>query len=52
MFRIVSLVFETVLFALTLYKFGLAVQQGWGRRPVMKEFVTDGTWAYMLIFGE
>lgn len=47
---VVSLVFETILFVLTLYKFGYAVQQGWGRRPVMKEFVADGTWAYTLIF--
>lgn len=49
--RIISLVFETILFLLTLVKFLVAVKQGWGRRPVMREFVTDGTWAYMLIFG-
>ncbi|EKM52421.1 uncharacterized protein PHACADRAFT_186572 [Phanerochaete carnosa HHB-10118-sp] len=47
---IVSLAFETILFVLTLVKFGCAVKQGWGRRPVMRDFVTDGTWAYTLIF--
>jgi len=47
---IVSLSFETLLFVLTLIKFFLAVKDGWGRRPVMKGFMTDGTWAYALIF--
>ncbi|CDO69946.1 hypothetical protein BN946_scf184836.g20 [Trametes cinnabarina] len=47
---IVSLIFETILFALTLYKFAEAVRQGWGKGPVMQQFVTDGTWAYTLIF--
>ncbi|GJE89045.1 hypothetical protein PsYK624_051350 [Phanerochaete sordida] len=47
---IVSLVFETVLFVLTLLKFAHAVRQGWGRRPVMRDFVSDGTWAYTLLF--
>jgi len=47
---IVSLVFETILFVLTLYKFFLAVHDGWGKRPVMQQFVGDGTWAYSLIF--
>ncbi|KAI8992783.1 hypothetical protein BD414DRAFT_535364 [Trametes punicea] len=47
---IVSLVFETLLFVLTLYKFFEAVQQGWGKGPIMQQFVADGTWAYTLIF--
>ncbi|TCD61109.1 hypothetical protein EIP91_009027 [Steccherinum ochraceum] len=47
---ITSLVFETLLFLLTLYKFFQAVRTGWGRRPVMQQFVGDGTWAYTLIF--
>ena len=49
--RITSLVFETILFVLTLIKFVDAVKMGWGRRPVMRDFVSDGTWAYTLIFG-
>ncbi|KAI0364048.1 hypothetical protein BV20DRAFT_983430 [Pilatotrama ljubarskyi] len=47
---IVSLIFETILFVLTMYKFCEAVRQGWGKGPVMQQFVTDGTWAYALIF--
>ncbi|KAI0058933.1 hypothetical protein BV25DRAFT_1840611 [Artomyces pyxidatus] len=47
---IISLAFETLLFSLTLFKFAVAVRAGWGRRPVMKQFVTDGTWAFALIF--
>ncbi|KAI0799751.1 hypothetical protein BC629DRAFT_1591903 [Irpex lacteus] len=47
---IVSLVFETLLFVLTLIKFAKAMMDGWGKRPVMQEFVRDGTWAYALIF--
>ncbi|KAH9886949.1 hypothetical protein C8Q73DRAFT_794980 [Cubamyces lactineus] len=47
---IVSLIFETILFTLTIYKFFDAVRQGWGRGPVMQQFVADGTWAYTLIF--
>lgn len=51
LYRIVSLIFETILFLLTLYKFFEAVWSGWGKRPVMKQFIGDGTWAYTLIFG-
>ncbi|KAI0640949.1 hypothetical protein C8Q79DRAFT_920383 [Trametes meyenii] len=47
---IVSLLFETLLFALTIYKFVKAVHHGWGKSSVMQRFVTDGTWAYALIF--
>lgn len=47
---IVSLIFETVLFVLTLIKFGEAIKGGWGRQQVMREFIADGTWAYTLIF--
>ncbi|KAI0669051.1 hypothetical protein C8Q78DRAFT_226373 [Trametes maxima] len=47
---VVSLLFETILFALTMHKFIEAVHHGWGRSSVMQRFVTDGTWAYALIF--
>ena len=46
----ISLAFETVLFVLTIIKFVDAVKQGWGKGPIMQQFVTDGTWAYLLIF--
>ncbi|KAH9846551.1 hypothetical protein C2E23DRAFT_572286 [Lenzites betulinus] len=49
-YRIVSLLFETILFALTMYRFGEAVRQGWGKGPILQQFMTDGTWAYALIF--
>ncbi|KAH8081343.1 hypothetical protein BXZ70DRAFT_959912 [Cristinia sonorae] len=49
-FWIVSLIFETLLFLLTLWKFLRAAWDGWGSRPVMQQFVTDGTWAYTLVF--
>ncbi|KAH9910681.1 uncharacterized protein BXZ73DRAFT_108634 [Epithele typhae] len=49
-FWIISLAFETVLFVLTIGKFIDAVRQGWGKGPVMQQFVADGTWAYALIF--
>ncbi|KAL1938449.1 hypothetical protein VTO73DRAFT_11689 [Trametes versicolor] len=47
---IVSLLFETVLFALTMLRFCAAVREGWGRGPVLRRFVSDGTWAYALVF--
>ncbi|RPD72781.1 hypothetical protein L226DRAFT_572888 [Lentinus tigrinus ALCF2SS1-7] len=47
---VISLAFETVLFVLTIVKFVDAVKQGWGKGPIMQQFVTDGTWAYTLIF--
>ncbi|CAL1697435.1 unnamed protein product [Somion occarium] len=47
---IVSLVFETFLFLLTLVKFFEALRRGWGHRPIMRQFISDGTWAYALIF--
>lgn len=45
-----SLLFETILFALTMFRFCEAVRQGWGRGPVLQQFVSDGTWAYALVF--
>ena len=43
--------FETVLFVLTLIKFLVALRGGWGRTPVVFLLVRDGTWAFILIFG-
>jgi len=47
---VASLAFETILFLLTLWKFVAAIKKGWGSRPIMQQFVADGTWAYTLIF--
>ncbi len=43
--------FESVLFILTLIKFLVALRSGWGRTPVVFLLVRDGTWAFILIFG-
>ncbi|TFK49206.1 hypothetical protein OE88DRAFT_1633059, partial [Heliocybe sulcata] len=45
-----SLSFETILFALTIYKFVQSRRQGWHRSPILHQFVRDGTWAFALIF--
>ncbi|KZT20219.1 hypothetical protein NEOLEDRAFT_1182742 [Neolentinus lepideus HHB14362 ss-1] len=45
-----SLSFETILFALTLYKVFESRRLGWRRSPILHQFVRDGTWAFALIF--
>ncbi|EMD34877.1 hypothetical protein CERSUDRAFT_117073 [Gelatoporia subvermispora B] len=47
---ICSLVFETVLFALTLVKFFRSVAVRLGKRSVLFVLVRDGIWAYAIIF--
>ncbi|KAH9926540.1 uncharacterized protein BXZ73DRAFT_78650 [Epithele typhae] len=48
-FAIISLAFETVLFVLTIGKFIDAVRQGWGKGPVMQQFVANGTWLLVVL---
>ena len=50
-YRVVSLAFETVLFILNVIKFVEAIRGYWHLRPVLRQFVLDGTYAYALIFG-
>jgi hypothetical protein len=45
------ILFETVLFVLTLIKFLVALRNGWGRTSVVFILMRDGTWAFTLIFG-
>ncbi|OCH93363.1 hypothetical protein OBBRIDRAFT_790388 [Obba rivulosa] len=45
-----SLAFETILFALTLYKFFRSLKMLSGDTTILVAFVRDGTWAYALIF--
>jgi hypothetical protein len=45
------ILFETILFLLTLAKFLIALRDGWGRTPVVHLLMRDGTWAFILIFG-
>ncbi|KAH8986466.1 hypothetical protein EDB92DRAFT_1949136 [Lactarius akahatsu] len=51
LFAVAFVSFETVLFILTLFKFIVALRNGWGRTPVLYLLVRDGTWAFILIFG-
>ena len=49
-YRAVSLAFETLLFFLTIVKFLDGLRNGWARGVFVQQFITDGTWAYTLIF--
>ncbi|GBE89018.1 hypothetical protein BKA93DRAFT_343936 [Sparassis latifolia] len=49
-FWILSLVFETVLFALTLFKFWGSVTCTLGKHSVVYVLFRDGIWAYAIIF--
>ncbi|TFK22090.1 hypothetical protein FA15DRAFT_671903 [Coprinopsis marcescibilis] len=42
--------FQTVLFALTGWKFFQAARSGWGNVPIINLLMRDGSWAFMLIF--
>lgn len=44
------IVFQTLLFGLTGFKFVQAVKSGWGHVPIMKLLMRDGTWAFILLF--
>ncbi|KAF8656396.1 hypothetical protein AX16_002581 [Volvariella volvacea WC 439] len=50
-FFITPVLFELLLFVLTMKKFYDAVRDGWGREPVMSRFLKDGIWAFALPFG-
>lgn len=45
------MLFEFILFALTMVKFYGAVRDGWGRQPLIFRFLQDGIWAFGLPFG-
>ncbi|PIL26452.1 hypothetical protein GSI_12210 [Ganoderma sinense ZZ0214-1] len=47
---VISLAFETLLFFLTIVKFLDGFRNGWARGVFVQQFITDGTWAYALIF--
>ncbi|KAJ6486960.1 hypothetical protein C8R45DRAFT_828311, partial [Mycena sanguinolenta] len=40
--------FQTVLFSLTVLRFVQAIRAGWGKMPLLLLIVRDGTWAYFL----
>ncbi|KAJ6540576.1 hypothetical protein B0H19DRAFT_1313271 [Mycena capillaripes] len=43
-----AVLFQTVLFALTVFQFVSALRTGWGKVPLLLLIVRDGTWAYLL----
>jgi len=49
-YGLASILFQTVLFALTMYKFVQGVRNGWGDIPIVKLLIRDGTWAFFLLF--
>ena len=50
--RASSLIFQSALFSLTLYKFIQAARLGWRNVPLMILLLRDGTWAFLLLFGK
>ncbi|KDR67787.1 hypothetical protein GALMADRAFT_1061626 [Galerina marginata CBS 339.88] len=44
------MLFQTVLFALTMHKFVQGVKDDWGEFPITKLLIRDGTWAFFLLF--
>ncbi|KIM45208.1 hypothetical protein M413DRAFT_334567 [Hebeloma cylindrosporum] len=42
-------IFQFLLFGLTLYKFIQAVRSGWGDVPLIMLLMRDGTWAFFLL---
>ena len=49
-FRGAAILFQAMLFAVTIYKFILAVRDGWGDVPLLVLLTRDGTWAFCLLF--
>ncbi|KAF9260938.1 hypothetical protein L218DRAFT_1002251 [Marasmius fiardii PR-910] len=45
-----SIIFQTLLFVLTLCKFISGLRMGWGDIPIVKLLMRDGTWAFFLLF--
>jgi hypothetical protein len=51
--RLPGLIFENFLFTLVAVRFiQMRMQEGISSPPLLVVFVWDGTWAFMLIFGE
>ncbi|CAA7261727.1 unnamed protein product [Cyclocybe aegerita] len=45
-----TIIFQTSLFVLTVYKFVQALRSGWGDVPLIQLLIRDGTWAFFLLF--
>lgn len=48
--RAAAIVFQAMLFTVTIYKFILAVRDGWGDVALIVLLIRDGTWAFCLLF--
>ena len=48
--RAAAIIFQALLFAVTIYKFILAARDGWGDVPLLVLLTRDGTWAFCLLF--
>ncbi|KAF4572572.1 hypothetical protein EYR36_007080 [Pleurotus pulmonarius] len=44
--RIPPILYESLLFVLTMIKFYQALREGWGRQPVISRFMSHGIWAF------
>jgi len=49
-YAVAAILFQAMLFAATIYKFILAVRDGWGDVPLLVLLTRDGTWAFCLLF--
>jgi len=45
-----AIIFQALLFTVTIYKFILAARDGWGDVPLLVLLTRDGTWAFCLLF--
>lgn len=45
-FLIPPILYESLLFVLTVVKFYQALRDGWGRQPVISRFMSHGIWAF------
>lgn len=51
-FSVSPMLFEFLLFVLTMIKFYHAIRDGWGQENVVTRFLKDGIWAFALPFGK
>ena len=49
-YRTAAILFQAMLFSVTIYKFILAVRDGWGDVALIVLLTRDGTWAFCLLF--
>ncbi|KAF9010562.1 hypothetical protein BDQ17DRAFT_1234447, partial [Cyathus striatus] len=49
-YGVITALYQTVLFLLTLFKFIQALRSGWGDVPLIVLLMRDGTWAFCLLF--